>query len=55
MEMKKFRCKRCNHRWYPRKPGTPKTCPRCNSPYWQTKSSRVKAVSIGPGSMVEDK
>jgi len=27
-------CRRCGWRWMPRKPGAPKVCPRCHSPYW---------------------
>lgn len=27
-------CLRCDHKWYPRKPGLPATCPNCRSPYW---------------------
>lgn len=29
-------CLRCPHKWYPRKPELPKTCPKCRSPYWNT-------------------
>ena len=32
--MKKYKCKRCNHEWYPRKPSKPITCPNCKSAYW---------------------
>ncbi len=31
-----FICERCNHNWVPRKNETPKVCPRCKSPYWNT-------------------
>jgi len=27
-------CKRCGHKWFPRKIGTPKTCPKCSSAFW---------------------
>jgi len=29
-----FECRRCGHVWYPRRPGRPKVCPVCKSPYW---------------------
>ncbi len=34
MELINLKCKRCNHRWIPRKERIPKTCPKCKSPYW---------------------
>jgi len=30
----KFKCLRCGHQWYPRKPALPVTCPKCRSAYW---------------------
>ena len=41
-----FRCLRCNHEWIPRVElsqlegfikQTPRICPKCKSPYWDTK------------------
>lgn len=34
-----YTCTRCKHKWYPRlRPGVdpekPRTCPNCNSPWW---------------------
>ena len=29
-------CLRCGHDWYPRIPETPKQCPKCRSPYWDS-------------------
>lgn len=30
----RFTCNRCNAEWWPAKPETPQTCPKCRSPYW---------------------
>ena len=27
-------CLRCGFRWFPRKPGEPKRCGKCLTPYW---------------------
>ena len=27
-------CNRCQHSWWPKKPGDPVHCPKCLSPYW---------------------
>ena len=27
-------CLKCNHSWWPSRPGVPKRCARCKSPYW---------------------
>jgi hypothetical protein len=27
-------CKRCNHKWLPRKKVQIRICPKCKSPYW---------------------
>lgn len=34
--VRKLRCKRCGHTWYPRSPKRPRTCPnnRCRSAWW---------------------
>ena len=29
-----FTCGRCFHSWQPRRPGAPRVCPKCKSPYW---------------------
>lgn len=29
-----WKCQRCGHEWLPRKRETPRTCPKCHSPYW---------------------
>jgi predicted Zn-ribbon and HTH transcriptional regulator len=34
VELPQFECKRCGHKWYPRKPEKPRVCPKCKSPYW---------------------
>lgn len=30
-----LKCKRCGHKWAPRRPELPKYCPNCKSPRWQ--------------------
>ena len=32
--IKKQKCTRCGHEWYPESETLPKYCPRCHSPYW---------------------
>jgi predicted Zn-ribbon and HTH transcriptional regulator len=27
-------CMRCGWGWWPKKPGKPRVCPSCKSPYW---------------------
>ena len=40
IELTTLKCERCGHSWIPRKPEKPQTCPKCRSPYWQTKRWR---------------
>lgn len=37
-------CLRCEARWIPRKLVAPKTCARCNSPYWNLPRQRDRDV-----------
>jgi predicted RNA-binding Zn-ribbon protein involved in translation (DUF1610 family) len=44
-KVKGYECLRCGHRWIPRTKKTktklpPKICPKCKSPYWDTKPRR---------------
>jgi len=40
-----FRCERCGHEWVPKSINKePKVCPKCKSPYWNTKR-RAEATS----------
>lgn len=32
--MTSYSCIKCHHIWYPRKPGIPTRCPKCNTLYW---------------------
>jgi len=32
--IKKCKCKKCNHEWYPRSEKTPVQCPACKNPNW---------------------
>lgn len=42
-------CLRCNHDWYPRKPGLPKTCPNCRSVYWnEPRRDQVQQLPLKP-------
>ena len=39
IKLRGFRCDRCSHEWLPRESEQePRTCPRCDSPYWDTPS-----------------
>jgi formate-dependent nitrite reductase cytochrome c552 subunit len=31
-----YKCLRCGAEWVPRSKGSPKVCPKCHSPYWDT-------------------
>ena len=42
IEVTYLKCNRCEHKWIPRRPETPKVCPSCNSPYWD--KVRVRPV-----------
>lgn len=35
-------CERCNHKWIPSKKEKPIVCPKCKSPYWDTKKVEKK-------------
>lgn len=35
--MKKLRCKRCQHEWWPRSDKEPQLCPACKSRKWDQK------------------
>lgn len=41
-----YKCERCLHEWIPRATSPdnlPKTCPKCNSPYWNSpRKNKVK-------------
>ena len=37
------KCLRCKHQWVIRG-AEPKTCPKCNSPYWNKKRTRPATV-----------
>lgn len=46
MHKPEFECKRCGHQWNRRRntytqDGSPKLCPKCKSPYWQTVRTRA--------------
>jgi len=41
IKTKGFRCERCQHEWIPRDiKQEPRVCPKCKSPYWNTKRKR---------------
>lgn len=52
MKVEGCRCERCGYEWVPRGPrlanrkrggdGKPSLCPKCKSPYWQTKRKPPK-------------
>ena len=39
--LREWKCLRCGHKWWPRKPGRPQTCPKCRSPYWFKQKVRL--------------
>ena len=39
-------CFRCYHTWKGRKEGSPKSCPKCHSPYWNKPRKRVSREII---------
>ena len=39
-----FTCKRCGHKWHPRKERKPICCARCKSPYWDIEPMEKKNV-----------
>jgi len=36
IELPRYQCLRCNHRWIPRSDRLPKRCPNCGTQFWQT-------------------
>lgn len=36
------KCKRCEHKWTPRKTTKPTVCPKCNSLYWDRERTRKR-------------
>jgi DNA-directed RNA polymerase subunit RPC12/RpoP len=45
----RLECLRCGHKWLPRKEGTPLTCPRCRSPYWNKPKGAIDSSSSKGG------
>lgn len=37
-------CERCSHKWITKSDETPKVCPKCKSPYWDTKKKEEKSI-----------
>lgn len=46
MKIPILKCKRCEHKWYPRSANLPKVCGKCKSPYWNRERLRNKIVDI---------
>jgi len=34
IQIKGYKCERCEHEWIPRKNSNPIICPKCKSAYW---------------------
>ncbi|MBI3413257.1 MAG: hypothetical protein HY051_04210 [Candidatus Aenigmarchaeota archaeon] len=34
LQLKGYKCERCEHVWLPREGSEPRVCPKCKSPYW---------------------
>ncbi len=47
MKILRLLCKRCGHSWIPRSEKSPKFCPKCNSPYWQTERKHPLGINLG--------
>jgi predicted Zn-ribbon and HTH transcriptional regulator len=39
-QMKKYICKRCGHKWFPRTEKVPVACPACKNSYWNRERVR---------------
>ena len=44
-----YRCERCKHEWVPRFEAEPRVCPKCKSPYWDTKRAAAQAANSRTG------
>ncbi|MBT3324421.1 type II toxin-antitoxin system death-on-curing family toxin [archaeon] len=42
----KYICKRCSHRWNPRKKEKPTICPNCKTPYWNKPTKITKEQTL---------
>ncbi len=42
MTLPEFKCKRCGHKWHPRKPIKPACCGKCKSPLWNREKDGEK-------------
>lgn len=40
--MRKLKCLRCQHEWYPRTPKKPKVCPVCKRKNWNEEKKDAK-------------
>ena len=52
--LKGFQCQRCGYQWKPRKAGTPKKCPGCDSAGWQVPKQRIKPLRGTPGRVIAE-
>jgi predicted nucleic acid-binding Zn-ribbon protein len=43
--IRKQKCKRCGHDWYPESEKLPKYCPKCKSPYWNKERRSGQTVA----------
>ena len=39
--LSELKCLRCDYKWWPRSQERPQTCPKCRSPYWDKKKTRL--------------
>ncbi len=42
IEVKGYKCERCDHKWIPRKKEYPILCPNCKSAYWDKPARKKK-------------
>ena len=46
VKLPKLHCKRCGHKWIPRKEGEePRVCPKCKSPYWNKERGKGRGAN----------
>jgi len=51
MNITQLACLRCERSWWPKSPATPKVCPACKSPYWDT-PRKERRYPFGGGAYV---
>ena len=45
-ELPSWSCRRCGHKWIPRKADRPVVCPECKSPWWDKPKKEKKGGEV---------